>query len=299
LRGAGVDDLEMADIGRQAGLARLSALAQYDPPGAVEALLAFVETLPDDDSPTARAALALQARRRLFLDLVNLGHLTEARAALAEGGLDLAAPPLPAELPLAFALGLVCLNRSADYAAAARLFGHVADGDVPQSRRREAVLFRLSALAQSAPDQAAEAFLGLGADESLRAEARRLLFTDLVNLGHMPPAERVLGDADLGLADPPAPEELPVMFAQAVYLLTHKSEFAAAADLFAKVAEAARGSAAEQAFFWTARFHHGIARRFAGEAGAEDIAAEMRAPAEGLPPVPEALLNRLGELSPA
>jgi SAM-dependent methyltransferase len=298
LRTAGVDDLEMADLGRQAGLARLSALAQYDPAGAVEALLAFVETLPDDDGPAARAELALQARRRLFLDLVNLGHLTEARQALAEGGLELADPPAAAELPLAFALGLVCLNRSADYAAAAKLFGHVAEGEVPQSRRLEAVLFRLSALAQSAPDEAAEAFLELDAADPLRAEARRRLFTDLVNLGHMAAAERVLEDEDLGLADPPTADQLPALFARAVYLMNHKSDFAAAADLFAEVAEGARGSAAEQAFFWTARFHHGIARRFGGEDG-EAVAAEMRSPAEGLPPVPEALLNRIGELSPA
>lgn len=184
LRAAGADDAELADLGRQAALARLSALAQYDPPGAAEALLTFVETLPEEDDVDAQAA---EARRRVFADLVNLGHLEPAGIVLDNGPLHLASPPGPADMPAGFALAL--------------------------------------------------------------------------------------------------------------YRMNYLSDFAAAADLFGEIAEAARGGPAAGDFFWTARFHQGMAIRLGKLGETAAIAAEMSAPAQGLPPVPDSLLSRLGELT--
>ena len=436
LRTAGVDDLEMADLGRQAGLARLSALAQYDPQGAAEALPAFVESLPDDDGIAARDSLALAARRRLFLDLVNLGHAEPAEAVLVQG--DLA----PADAETRFALGWHLMTHRGDHAGAERLFGQIwtdpaaprglrrralecrlaalSEGDpdkdlcrrfrdqvnqgryaeardsfallraafqrrfaldladpamIPQpaagagieellqrwplslcaalyfhgliywldasqpakaaanfhaaarfsaaARRilriqemddvgladlgRRASLARLSALAQYDPEGAAEALLTFietlpEEDDAetcaaLAVEARRQLFVDLINLGHFAPAETVLASGGLGLPEQPLPADLPIAYALAIYRMARQSDFATAAALFAQIAETARGTAAEHDFFWTARFHQGMAMKQGklGEAG--DIAAEMRDPAIGLPAVPEALLLRLGELT--
>jgi SAM-dependent methyltransferase len=433
LRTAGVDDLEMADIGRQAGLARLSALAQCDPPAAAQALRSFVDTLPDDDAPAARRALAAEARRRLFTDLVNLGHAGPAEVVLAEGALDSAdaqtafalgwhlmshrrdfagaaaalrqawvvetAPadlrrralerwllvlaesdpaasddglfrdevnrghyaealgafgrvrdcyrriyaldlddpamiPLPSEatrveellarwpLSLCAALyyrGLIdwlgsaqparaaaCFRAASRFAAAARGILRAAgvDHDELADLGRQAAMARLSALAQYDPPGAAEALLTfvetLPEEEgsaALAAEARRRVFTDLVNFGHLDPARIVLDAGGLGLASPPLPAELPAAYALAIYLMNRKSDFAAAAALFAEIADVARRSAGD--LFWMARFHHGLAIKLGGLGETDDIVAEMRTPGAGLPPVPETLLGRVAELATA
>ena len=232
LRTAGVDDLEMADLVRQAGLARLSALAQFDPAAAAEALQGFVDHLPDDDAAPARRASAREARRRLFLDLVNLGHLDGAEA-LVDGDLVPGDPPAPGELPLAFALGLV-RARQGDGAAAARLFGAVAAApETSAERRHEAISHHLTTLVRIAPDQATEAFLALDGAEPARPEARRRLFADLVNLGHGEAAERVLGDEDLPLTESPA--DLEIACALARHLLNHRGDYDAATPLFDRV----------------------------------------------------------------
>ena len=386
LRAAGVDDLELADLGRQAALAHLSVLAQFDPQAAVEALSA----LPADD------ALAVAARRRLFLDLANLGHAGPATAVMEAGGLDLdsiADPALllaaadygpgaelrrrfrqevnageyraaresfalmredclrrfaidladPAKIPqpgesiglgelvrrwppslyaLLYFYGLVLwleesrpakaaayFHVAARFAAAARRIVRRQGGDDAQMADfcRQANLARLSALAQYDPQGAADALLTFTetmAQEhegeegaGLAAAARRRLFTDLVNLGHFKPAATVLASGGLDLAEPLCAADLPAAYAFALFKMSHLSDFAAAAADFAAVSAAARGTAAEGEFFWTARFHQGMASRLGGLGEADGIAAEMRAPAEGLLPVPPALLDRLGELT--
>jgi len=246
----GVDDLEMADLARQAGLARLSALAQTDPRAAIEALPAFVEAQLNDDAPVVRRTLALQARRRLFLDLVNLAHL-DAAAELIDDELAPADPPSSADLPLAFALGLV-QARKGDDAAAARLFGAVATApETPAGRRSEAVLLQLSALVRGAPDEAAEVFLALDRAEPARPEARRRLFADLVNLGHGEAAERVLGDEDLPLSEPPADQEIACALAR--HLLIHRGDFDAATVLFDRVWAGGGVSEDMRRFAWQSR----------------------------------------------
>lgn len=438
LRTAGVDDLEMADLGRQASLSRLSSMAQSDPLGSAGALRSFTGSLPDDEGSAARDALALTARRRLFLDLVNLAHPEAAEAVLAQGDLS------PEEPALAFALGWHLMTHRRDHAGAGILFAQIgANEQAPATLRRRALECRLSALAEGDPDLAlrrrfteevnggryAEAretfgllrdsclrryafdladpaqipqpaentgvedllrrwplslcamlyfqgliqwleagqpakaaanfhvaarFAGLarhslrrqqaddaeladlghkaglarlsalaqydpqGAAEALltfietlpeedaaseRAalalQARRRLFIDLVNLGCLEPAEVVFGSGELGLSEPLQVADLPAAYALALYQMNRQSDFSASAASFAAIAEAARGTTAEHDFFWMAVFHQGMAIRIGGLGETDGIAAQMREPAEGLPPVPAALLERLTELLPA
>jgi SAM-dependent methyltransferase len=438
LRTAGVDDLEMADLGRQASLSRLSAMAQYDPNGAAEALRGFTDSLPDDEGSAAREALALGARRRLFLDLVNLAQPGAAEAVLGQGGLE------PREAALVFALGWHLMTHRRDYAGAEALFAQAwADEQAPAKLRRRALECRLAALAEGDPDSAlrrgfrdevnsgrygearesfallrdswlrryafdladpalipqpAESvgvedllrrwplslcavlyfqglihwleagqpakaaahfhasarFAGLarhslrrhqaddaeladlgrkaglarlsalaqydpaGAAEALltfietlpeeddakeraalAVQARRGVFVDLVNLGHLKAAELVLESGELGLSQPLCEADLPAAYALAIYRMNRRSDFPAAAALFGAVADAARATSAGHAFLWTALFHQGMAIRLGGLGETGAIAAELRDPADGLPPVPAALLERLGELLPA
>ena len=403
LRTAGVDDLEMADLVRQAGLARLSALAQIDPSAAAEALAGFVETLPDDDAPAARRTFVLGARRRLFVDLVNLGHLEAAERVLGGGDLTPAGVPVdqataealagyrrwrlaahaeggseafrqfrrqvnegryaeaeasfaavreacrdlygfdpadPSQIPqpgedvgeeallerwplslsaLLYSHGLVAwlgggqpAKAAADFhaairfaASAGRILGlDAAEGAGVAEFGRQAGLARLSALAQYDPQAAVEALLTFvetlpehAARDSLAEQARRRLFTDLVNLGHFEPAGQVLAAGGFDPAAPAAPADLPAAFALALYRMSGQSDFAGAAALFGQVADTARGGPSAADFFWTARFHQGMAVRMGGLGDAGGIAAEMRDPPPGLPPVPDVLLNRLDELA--
>ena len=278
LRTAGVDDLEMADLGRQAFLARLSALAQCAPEAALDAL--------NGEAPDAAAA------NRLFVDLVNLGHLDVADAVREGGALDSADPAVAAALAAARRARFIGMVSRGEFDDAERfLTENDLDGTDPPVRRALTVYWqgRLLILGQSDPEAAVGAYGKLEA--SLKSSLRRGLFTDLVNLGHLTAAGRVLGEEGLALPDEPAAADLPAFYALAMFQLLGKSDFAAASSTFGRVA--AQG---ETAYYWQARFHQGLAARLGGDPAAETIAAEMENPAAGLPPVPDDLKSRLGEL---
>jgi SAM-dependent methyltransferase len=172
---------------------------------------------------------------------------------------------------------------------------------------READLARLTALAQCAPQEAVRAFQDLAsagdrpADPTFPAHlerARRRVFTDLVNLGHCDAAEQVLGADGLPLDDRIGEEQLPTAMACGMYLLNHKSRFDEARAVFARAAECAGSVPERRETFWHARFHEGLASRYAGDrAAAACVAAVLRDPPAALRPVPQGYLARLAELN--
>jgi SAM-dependent methyltransferase len=170
---------------------------------------------------------------------------------------------------------------------------------------RAAEIARLSALVQFSPIEAVQEFAALRAaagcdDRSAHTEGARVrLFGDLVNLGQHALAEHVIGDAPPPLDELVASHSLDGALAWGIYLLNTRSDFIAAANVFAQVWEAARNRQDQQDALWLARFHQALASRYAGkQETARRIAAEIVAPPKGLSPAPDAILARIGELMP-
>jgi hypothetical protein len=170
---------------------------------------------------------------------------------------------------------------------------------------REAEIARLTALARCNPTEAIQEYEGLGAKLEADAEiaiahvdrARRRLFCDLVNLGHHSLADNLVSGTDAPLDELLASDNLNGALAWGIHLLNAKSDFAGAGRVFARVCEAARPKPEAVNAFWLARFHQGLASRYSGESGrAKAIASEILHPPAGVPPVPAALLSRVGEL---
>jgi SAM-dependent methyltransferase len=136
LASMGTDDMELADLGRQAELARLSALAQCDPREAVAVFRHLMRDPPAAD-PAGREAFLALAARRLFTDLGNLGRYAQAEELLACSSLDPEQALAQRDLPAVFAYALYLMNHKAAFAAAA------------------ALLDRLAAAAAAQPDAAA------------------------------------------------------------------------------------------------------------------------------------------------
>jgi len=168
---------------------------------------------------------------------------------------------------------------------------------------REAEIARLHALARCRPAAAVAALRRLSADNgdvdsasagSHADRARRRVFVDLINLGHYKLAEKLVET----MVDPEcwaAQSADDTAFAWGIYLLNHRSDFAAAAAVFGKIWErSSRSPRDDNALIWAARFHQGLACRYQGDyRTAALIAAEISTePA----PVPEELRRRTDEL---
>jgi len=152
----------------------------------------------------------------------------------------------------------------------------------------------------------------------LAGEAADRIFMRFVNTGQFPlalqlePAARTrhgFDGEDQAAALRAAPAELApqVLYGIAMIELAHHGRHAEAARLFGIVfaglrdrAAAAPLSPALAELMWTARFHQGLALRFADDlVQAGEIAGHIAAGGEaGLPPVPPGLIGRLAEIRP-
>lgn len=307
LQAIGTDDAETAQLYRAAELARLHALARSDPDAAVA-------TLAEMAASGATTEDIERARRRVFGDLVLLGHYLLAERALAG-----TAPPVTGafdadSMIVDFACAIYLLNHANDPAAAAALLAGLRDrmacppnGIPPEAASPERLhpveIAWLSALVRCDPPAAVEAFErisagvreGGAAPEAAHLErARWRLFTDLVNLGHHTVAERVLSTS----TQPPLLSQGDdAVFAWGSFLLNHRADFAGAAAVFAQLWKAVSGSPQAAGRLWAARFHEGLAERNRGNtAAAEQIASEIVSPPAGRPPPPFELRRRVGEL---
>ena len=124
LNAIGTDDLEIADLCREAEVARLAALARYDPS---QALAAFEQLAgnPGRLDPVTLEAHLRRARSRLFIDLVNLRHYLMAEVVVPPHELLAGEPITSDNLAAAFAYGVYLLNHKSEFSAAGAVFGQV------------------------------------------------------------------------------------------------------------------------------------------------------------------------------
>jgi hypothetical protein len=315
LNAIGTDDLEIAHLCRESELARLSSLAQCDAPAALRAFKQLSHN-PHGLRPGTFAEQVKQARCRLFIDLVNLGHYKIAEELSGEEDLPIDDPMTSEEVAAAFAWGFYLLNDKGEFALASAVLARVckaraeslADPDDLTMARllQEADIAYLAALARYDPTQALDAFQQLSQNQERLdpptavahlTRARERLFTDLVNLGHYVTAEEVIGPQELPSFEPIAASNFALAFATGVYLLNYKAEYAAAAAVFEQAWNAARERATDDALLWPARFHQALASQYGGDyEAAHVIAKEILDPPPGLPAVPDEYRQRLSEL---
>lgn len=113
----GTDDISVANFCRESDVARLSALAQSDPAAAVRAL----------HPQRQDAAHQAQLQRRLFVDLVNLGHLSFAELLVADHGPPVTLPISADATPMAKAYGIYLLNHLHNPGAASEMLAATRD----------------------------------------------------------------------------------------------------------------------------------------------------------------------------
>jgi hypothetical protein len=310
------NDGETAHLFREAEAAWFAALARYDP---TQALVSFrqLSLNPGRLEPAAFATHLQRVRRSLFTDLVNLGHCSVAEGIIESDELPIGEPMTSEDVAAAFAWGLHLLNQKREFAAARHAFALARQGsiyallshpdDAEMARLfREAEVAQLAARARYDPWQALSAFQQVTQNQGALDPAtfalhltrvREHLFADLVHLGHYAVAEEVIGSQELPSYEPMTSDDLAVAYAWGLYLLNHKSEFAAASAVFGRVWESAGRTATDSGLLWPARFHQALASRHHGDREAVKlIAEELSAPLPGLPPVPDEYRERLGEL---
>lgn len=121
LRAIGTDDADAAELGREAEIARLHALARYDP---AMALAAFIELAASGGREADLRSHVDRARRRVFVDLINLGHYGLAERLVEMEAADECWADRSAD-EVAFAWGIYLLNHCSDFAAAAAVFAKI------------------------------------------------------------------------------------------------------------------------------------------------------------------------------
>jgi SAM-dependent methyltransferase len=264
LHAFGADDLETANLCREAELARLAALAQCDASGAFVAFQQLSRNLDGCDAARLTPHVG-RARSRLFIDRVApLRGLTGSLSIITRW--------------LRRPLGRESVRST--------------------SGSRSKVALQLPPNWKFQDSSRGEDRLDHKILAAHVTRARERLFTDLVNLGHYAIAEQVIGSQELMSDAPVTLDRLAFAFACGIYMLNHKLEYAVAYSIFGKVWEAARESPTDPTLLWSARFHQALASRYGGDRqAAERIAAEIAGPVQGLPPVPAEYRQRLRELS--
>jgi SAM-dependent methyltransferase len=229
----GTDDISIANFCREAETARFSALVQSDPAEAVRTLHALPQNTEGD---------RVRLQRRLFVDLVNLGHFAAAEDVL---------PPVEATidadaLPAAIAYGRYLLVHKKDAPAAASVFARlraatIGDPDLA-GWLREVELAQLAALAFADAPASLAAMREVAANRGRlapavfaahRSLAARQLFTDLANLGHLAAAEQMVAAYGPPIEQPIDLNTASTAKAYGVYLLNHRHDPAVASEMLA------------------------------------------------------------------
>lgn len=122
----GTEDVETANLCREAELAGLAALAQVAPGKALEAFRQLLENR-GDLHPAILAAHAARARKRLFTDFVNLGDYVAAEQLIDANEAPFCGPLDAEDLPVGLAWGVYQLNHRSDFAGACTVFSQVSD----------------------------------------------------------------------------------------------------------------------------------------------------------------------------
>jgi SAM-dependent methyltransferase len=254
LNAIGTEDLETAHLCREAEIARLAALARHDPS---QALVAFKQLAADPGGldPATLEAHLQRARSRLFIDLVNLEHLTAARELAGSQQLPIVEPMTPDGASAAFAWALHLLNDVGEFAAASAVLARVRQAAAAMLSDHEttylfpeAEVAWLAALARHDPSQALVAFEQLSSNTgglnpaTLKAHLRRArsrLFIDLVNLQHYTAARELIGSQQLPVVEPMTPDGISAAFAWALHLLNDVGELTTSSAVLARVRQAA------------------------------------------------------------
>ncbi|MBV9828730.1 MAG: class I SAM-dependent methyltransferase [Alphaproteobacteria bacterium] len=121
LRSIGTDDLETAQLCREAEIARISALAQFDAERALDAVFALRPGLDGPNSTRFRAH-AQRARARLFADLINCGHHALAERLLETGPAPIDEAMRADDLAAICAWGIYLLTEKGRHVEAGRVF---------------------------------------------------------------------------------------------------------------------------------------------------------------------------------
>jgi SAM-dependent methyltransferase len=251
LHSFGADDGETAHLCRESELAMIGPLAQTNPTAAVAALERIAANRFGLDPVMLAAHLGL-ARRRLFGDLINLGHFSTAAQVMSASEFLSIDEPLGGVASV-FAYGLHLLNTGADPADASAIFARVRgaaaiSADVSMAAlERQAEIEHAAALARFAPAEAVAIFeaavsnhpaLGQTELDIHIAAARNRLLGDLVNLGHAGHAIRIMSPTH---CLPPAPTSLHLTAARTygAHLLNDRNDAAGASTVFMAIGAAA------------------------------------------------------------
>ena len=125
LNAMNVDDGETAVLAREAEIARFAVLARGNPNEAALAFEALAERV-DAADPGEALRHRERARRRLFVDLVTLGHNEAAEEIVGETPAFDADLTTPEGIRAGYSWGMFLLNHKADYSEAAAAFAAVA-----------------------------------------------------------------------------------------------------------------------------------------------------------------------------
>lgn len=124
LQELGTDDISLANFLREAEIARLAALAQYDPQRGLEVIRSLRQYVMDNPDPGALLHRK-RAERRLFTDLANLGQYEVAEELVNESEGMLDDPVDIATADTAIAYGFYLLNHKRDPDAARRILSRI------------------------------------------------------------------------------------------------------------------------------------------------------------------------------
>jgi SAM-dependent methyltransferase len=295
LQSFGADDGETAHLCREAELGVVGALAQCAPIAAVGALETISANRFGLDPVMLTDHLAV-ARRRLFSDLINLGHFAVATQVMSV--MEFLSDDEPrGDLTSVFAFGLHLLNTGADPACTSEVFARIGIAAMASPNEQmiglgqRVEVERLAALARFDPAEAVAAFmkadsnrLGLKPVE-LGAHVttmRDRLLADLVNLGHLDHALRVMTPEQCLPTGTTTPAHLAAARAYGLHLLNDCADPAGASIVFAVIAAAAARGGEET-------------RRLSWEAWIERLSALARFnPAEAVVAFEETASNRVG-----